>query len=93
MRRTCLIMLALATSIAAGCAYTEIEKSPDGSFRYVSTRDSSIEELHVARLADGSLELDVNGAAGRASPVIDAQTEFIRAMLEAAFAAAARAGH
>jgi len=92
MRRPRLLLFICVVFSTAGCAYTEIEKSPDGSFRYISTRDSSIEELHVTRLADGSLELDVNGAAGRASPVIDAQTEFIRALLEAAFAAAARAG-
>ena len=54
-------ILPMAMLMLAGCAYTTIEKHPDGGFRYTSTRDSSLEELHLTRLADGSVELDVNG--------------------------------
>lgn len=81
------LVLLLTLVIPTGCAYTTIEKHPDGGFRYTSTRDSSLEELHLTRMADGSVELDVNGASGKVSSVIDSQADLLRVLMQAMYEA------
>jgi len=90
-RIACVVAGLVASGALSGCAFTKIDRSPDGSFSYLSTRDSSLDELHLVKSPDGSIELDVNGAAGQASPVVAAQADVLRAFFEAAFAAGARA--
>ena len=86
-----LILLAIATTLA-GCAATTIE-TPIGT--YTSTRDSMLDELYIeiSKAPDGTETtiVQVNGAKGSASPVIGSQTDFLRALFEAAFAAGLRA--
>ncbi len=89
MRAVALIVC--AGTMMCGCAYTHVERSADGSFSYTSTRDSSVGGLRVTRGPNGALELELNGAEGRASSVIDSQAAFLQALIDAAFAAGARA--
>lgn len=71
-----------------GCASTTIE-TPIGT--YTSTRDSQLDELYIeiTKLPDGTETtiVQVNGAKGSASSVINSQTELLRALIEAAFSA------
>ncbi|MGI9014985.1 MAG: hypothetical protein ACR2GY_12150 [Phycisphaerales bacterium] len=91
MRRRFVALTFVFTSLlCTSCAQTTIERTPDGSFRYYSTRDSQLDALTLARDADGAIELTVNGASGSASPVIQSQAALLEALLEAAFTAGAR---
>jgi len=87
-----LLLAILTVIVLSGCARTTIQ-TPIGM--YTSTRDSELDELHIEIIEtpDGKTTIvDVNGASGRASSVIDSQTEFFRTMMEAAFAAGRAAG-
>lgn len=87
-----LILCSCLALLWGGCASTTIE-TPIGS--YTSTRDSMLDELYIeiTKAPDGTetTVVQVNGAIGLASPVIDAQTEMFRAIVEAAFAAGLKA--
>ena len=76
-----------------GCASTTIT-TPSGVV-YSSNRDSQLDELYYEKtIAPDGTEttiLQINGAKGSASPVIGSQTDFLRALFEAAFAAGLRA--
>ena len=86
-------LILIATLITlAGCATTKIE-TPFG-MAYESNRDSQLDKLYYEHTVapDGTETTiwEVNGARGKASSVIDAQTDFLRAAVEAAFAAGLR---
>ena len=74
--------------VAAGCATTTID-TPIG--RYTSSRDSDLADLRIEIIEtpDGGKKtiVELGAASGQASPVIEAQTELLRALVEAAFAA------
>lgn len=78
--------------LLCGCASTTIE-TPIGT--YTSTRDSMLDELYIeiTKTLDGTETtiVQVNGAKGSASSVIDAQTNLLRAAIEAGFAAGLKA--
>lgn len=90
MKRS-LMMVALVL-VLIGCASTTIE-TPIG--RYTSTRDSQLDELYIeiTKSPDGTETtiVQVNGAKGSASSAIDAQTELLRVLIEAAFSAGLKA--
>ena len=75
-----------------GCATTTIE-TPIGT--YTSNRDSQLDELRIEIIetpeGGKTTIVEVGGASGRASSVIEAQTDLLRAAIEAAFAAGLRA--
>jgi hypothetical protein len=77
-----------------GCAMTTIEiPLPDGRRAYYSsTRDSDISGLHIEMLADGTVKIDLEGASGQASPVVQAYGEVmaagIKSLVEGAAAGA-----
>ena len=79
--------------VLSGCATTTID-TPIG--RYTSSRDSDLSDLRIeiVETSDGhkTTIVEVGGASGQASSVIDAQTELLRAMIEAVFAAGLKAG-
>ena len=87
-----LILFSCLALLWGGCASTTIE-TPIGT--YTSTRDSMLDELYIeiTKSPDGTETtiVQVNGAKGLASPVIDAQNEMFRAIIEAAFAAGLKA--
>lgn len=82
--------LLLCGLFCASCSYTRIDRHADGTFRYVSTRDSALDSLRLMRDGEGAFELEINGASGQASSVIDAQASFLRALADAAFEAGLR---
>ena len=92
MRRTSVIIVAAALILLSGCATTTIE-TPIGT--YTSSRDSQLDELRIEIIEtpDGGKTtiVEVGGASGRASSVIDSQTDFLRALFEAGFAAGRKA--
>ncbi len=90
--RKCLLA-AIAILGLIGCAPITTIETPIGT--YTSTRDSMLDELHIeiTKALDGTetTVVHVNGASGQSSPVIDSQTELLRAMIEAAFSAGLKA--
>ena len=74
--------------LLSGCASTTID-TPIGT--YHSTRDSMLDELYIeiTKAPDGTETtiVQVNGARGSASSVINAQTDLLQALIEASFAA------
>ena len=84
--------IVIAVALLSGCATTTIE-TPIGT--YTSTRDSQLDKLRIeiVETPDGGKTtiVEVGEASGQASPVIDAQTEFLHALFEAAFAAGLKA--
>ena len=78
--------------VLIGCASTSIE-TPIGT--YTSSRDSELDELYIeiSKSPDGTETtiVQVNGAKGSASSVIDSQTELLRVLIEAAFSAGLKA--
>lgn len=92
MIRIVFTIVAAALMLLSGCATTTID-TPIG--RYTSSRDSQLDELRIEIIEtpDGGKTtiVEVGGASGQASTVIDSQTELIRAIVEA-FAAGLKAG-
>lgn len=88
------ITLAILTLVLllGGCATTTIE-TPIGT--YTSSRDSELDDLRIEIIEtpDGGKTtiVEIGGASGQASSVIDSQTELWRAMIKAAFAAGLKA--
>ncbi len=84
--RFILILGASAVCLLSGCTSTRLE-TPLGT--YYSTRDSALESLviEIIETPDGgkTTRVVVGGARGDASPVIQAQTDLVRAAMEAAF--------
>ena len=86
------VLAAIAITGLTGCASTTIE-TPIGT--YTSTRDSQLDELRIEIIEtpDGGKTtiVEVGGASGQSSPVIDSQTQLLRAMIDAAFSAGLKA--
>lgn len=73
------LFLSLVLLRLAGCASTTVERSPDGSFRYWSSRDSNVEGLEIeAKHADGStIKATLGKGAGSASTVDQVQAQVL----------------
>ncbi len=91
MKKSLIILTSICVLLLSGCATTTIE-TPIG--KYTSNRDAELDHLRIEIIEtpDGKTTIvEVGGASGQASSVIDAQTEFLRAVIEAAFTAGIKA--